>query len=75
MRALPARVLGPGEYLIIWADEQGAQGETHANFKLDAAGETISLAYADTDVIDQVRRLFMGGHEPPGSRIVPCCGD
>ena len=53
--ALPARVLGPGEYLIIWADEQGAQGETHANFKLDAAGETISLAYADTVVIDQVR--------------------
>ncbi|MEZ7817247.1 MAG: hypothetical protein QMB07_03800, partial [Flavobacteriales bacterium] len=37
-----------------WADEDGNQGEEHANFKLSNAGETISLSHADSSVIDNV---------------------
>ncbi|MBP8910488.1 MAG: CotH kinase family protein [Phycisphaerae bacterium] len=37
-------VLGPGEYLLIWADEDGQdEPGLHANFKLSAQGETIWL--------------------------------
>ena len=50
--ALPNLVLGAGEYAIIWADEQGAQGSSHANFKLSSLGEFISLAFADGTYID-----------------------
>ncbi|MCB0763525.1 MAG: CotH kinase family protein [Flavobacteriales bacterium] len=51
---LPTRTIAPGEYLLIWADDQEGQGEEHANFKLDASGETLSLAYADGTSIDRV---------------------
>ncbi|MFZ1678589.1 MAG: lamin tail domain-containing protein, partial [Saprospiraceae bacterium] len=33
----------PGEYLIIWADEDGSQGDLHANFKLSATGEYVGI--------------------------------
>jgi len=33
----------PGEYLILWADEETAQGELHMSFKLSANGEQIGL--------------------------------
>ncbi|MEZ4740190.1 MAG: CotH kinase family protein [Flavobacteriales bacterium] len=52
--AMPVRTLAPGEYLMIWADEDEAQGDDHASFKLDDAGESLLLAYADGTVIDQV---------------------
>ncbi len=50
--ALPNLTLGAGEYAIIWADEQGAQGSSHANFKLSSLGEFISLAFADGTSLD-----------------------
>lgn len=53
--ALPTLVLEPNEYLVVWADEQGDQGGLHANFKLSSSGETLTLAYADSTVIDSVR--------------------
>lgn len=59
--ALPIRVLAPGEYLIIWADDREAQGDDHASFKLDAEGETLLLAYDSVAVVDQV--AF--GHQYP----------
>ncbi len=38
------RVLEPGQYLLIWADEDGQdEPGLHANFKLSAQGETIWL--------------------------------
>ncbi len=40
---LPALVLGVDEYLIIWADDEPAQGSLHATFKLSGAGEEIGL--------------------------------
>ncbi len=36
-------VLGPGEFKILWADEQTSQGPHHLNFKLSAEGEEIGL--------------------------------
>lgn len=53
--AMPNRVLAPGEYLIIWADGEPNEGDDHANFKLDADGESLMLSYADGSIVDQVR--------------------
>ncbi len=52
--ALPDVIIPADGYLIIWADEDGSQGDLHANFKLSADGETIHLAYEDGEVIDSV---------------------
>ncbi len=52
---VPSGVTIPANgYLIIWADEDGSQGDTHANFKLSAAGESVFLVSPDLQVIDQV---------------------
>jgi hypothetical protein len=53
--AMPLRVVAPGEYLVVWADGEPDQGADHANFKLDAEGESLLLSYADGTVIDQVQ--------------------
>lgn len=47
-------MIGPNGYLIIWADEDGAQGERHANFKLSASGEQVILSDTDTLMVDEV---------------------
>ncbi|MBP9151151.1 MAG: lamin tail domain-containing protein, partial [Flavobacteriales bacterium] len=53
--AMPNTVIPANGYLIIWADEQGEQGSTHANFKLSATnGETVGLHYGDGTEIDMV---------------------
>jgi hypothetical protein len=44
--------LEAGGYLLIWADEQGAQGKLHASFQLAAAGEEVGLYYFDGRTID-----------------------
>ena len=44
----------PNGYLIVWADEDGAQTGLHTNFKLSAAGESVLLAYANGTVIETV---------------------
>ncbi len=49
---LPDVVLPANGYQIIWADEDGNQGDDHANFKLSAGGEFLMLSYADSTVID-----------------------
>jgi hypothetical protein len=35
--------IGPGEYLLFWADNDEEQGPTHTNFKLSADGEFVGL--------------------------------
>lgn len=40
---LPDHIIFPGEYLIIWADEDPEQGPFHADFKLSADGESIGI--------------------------------
>lgn len=40
---LPAISLLPNDFLIIWADDDTKQGDSHANFKLSKSGEFIGL--------------------------------
>jgi spore coat protein H len=40
---LPAVTLEPGQFYLVWADDDTEQGPNHANFKLDAGGESIGL--------------------------------
>jgi hypothetical protein len=47
-------VIQPNDYLIIWADEDGAQGWNHANFKLSAAGEAVFLLDAQLNLVDKI---------------------
>lgn len=46
--------LEPHGYLIVWADEDGNQGDYHANFKLDADGEELYLIDKTGTIIDQL---------------------
>jgi hypothetical protein len=41
--AFPDTSLAPGEYLVIWADEDLDQGALHADFKLSAGGEYVGI--------------------------------
>jgi|GEM_PF-1007248 len=40
---LPSKTLVPGEYLVIWADDDTDQGNFHADFRLSSAGEEVGL--------------------------------
>ncbi len=40
---LPAMVLGAGEYVLVWCDNQPEQGPLHASFGLSSGGEAIAL--------------------------------
>ncbi len=45
----------PKSYLLVWCDEDGSQGDLHANFKLSSSGEFTAIV--DTDgvtIIDSV---------------------
>ena len=48
-------------FLVVWADEQGSQGNLHANFQLDVAGEQVGLYYIDGREID---RYIYGSQTP-----------
>ena len=52
--ALPDYTLPANGYVIIWADEDGSQGDLHANFKLSASGETILLSSPDSMILDMI---------------------
>ncbi len=45
-------VIPAHSYLVVWADENGAQGPLHANFKLSASGESLSLADSQKRLLD-----------------------
>ncbi len=51
--AFPDTVIQPGDYFIIWADDDPEQGRMHADFKLDADGEEVYLLDSAI-VIDEV---------------------
>ncbi len=52
--ALPDTTIAASGYLIIWADEDGAQVGLHANFKLSASGEAVVFTAPDTTVLQSV---------------------
>jgi hypothetical protein len=47
-------IMPPDSYLIIWADENGKQKGYHANFKLSASGEELSLLDSSGLLVDKV---------------------
>jgi len=51
---LPNQTIPPNGYAIIWADEDGGQGDMHANFKLSNLGEQLILTNADSLVLDSI---------------------
>ena len=53
-------VLRAGQYLVIWADEDGNDAGLHANFKLSAKGESITLVSRNV----LVDRVTFGVQEP-----------
>lgn len=40
-------------FLVVWADEQGSQGELHASFQLSNLGEDIGIYYIDGRTINE----------------------
>ncbi len=53
----PNYLIPSGGYAIVWADEDGGQGDLHANFKLSNLGEQLVLSNSDSVVIDSVSYL------------------
>lgn len=51
---LPNQLLAPGDFLLIWADDDPTQGAVHAPFKLDRDGEQIGIFAADSSVVDTI---------------------
>ncbi|MEQ1745945.1 MAG: CotH kinase family protein [Saprospiraceae bacterium] len=52
---IPSGVAIPANgYLIIWADEDSADGATHCNFKLSASGEQVLLLDPNLNMVDSV---------------------
>lgn len=51
---LPDVVIYPGDYFIVWADEDTTDSAIHTNFKLDKTGDSLWLSYADGTVIDSL---------------------
>jgi spore coat protein CotH len=53
--AFPAgTILQPGAYLIVWADEDSAQGPYHTNFKLSASGEEVMFLNPQLQIVDRI---------------------
>ena len=47
--------LEPGQYMLVWCDEDQEQGILHTNFKLSSSGEFIALVAPDgTTILDSV---------------------
>jgi len=51
---LPNQTIPANGYAIVWADEDGGQGDLHANFKLSNFGEQLILTNTDSVLIDSI---------------------
>ena len=61
---IPAGVtIEPGGYLVIWADDEPAQGPLHATFKLSAGGEAIGLFDRDGNQLAEIDALTYSNQE------------
>ena len=49
----PDTTLNPGEYIVVWADDEASEGDLHAPFKLSKDGEDIYLINGFV-ILDQV---------------------
>ena len=48
---LTTPILQPGEFMLVWCDEDQSQGSLHTNFKLSAGGEFLALDAPDGNTI------------------------
>ena len=54
-RIAPGVMIGAGEHLVFFADDDGTQGPLHTNFQLSQNGEILTLVDADgTTIIDSI---------------------
>lgn len=71
-------VIGPGEYFIVWADNEPIQGPYHADFALSATGEKVILSSPDTTTIDffafgeQITDISEGRFPNGFGNLIPC---
>jgi hypothetical protein len=56
----PDTTLGPGRFLLVWADEEPAEGPLHAMFKLDRDGERVGLYRGDSGNVAAVDTVTFG---------------
>jgi len=64
-------VLKAGEYLLVWADEDGkATPGLHANFKLSADGEVIILSHNDANQNAIIDSVHFGSQQRVGKNSV-----
>jgi len=61
---LPETFLTPNAYLLVWADKDEAQGNTHANFKLSADGEFVGIFNAPESQFALIDGLDFGAVAP-----------
>ena len=71
----PDTTIAPGEFLLIWCDEDGGDPGLHANFKLSASGERLALS----DMVDYggavLDSLTFGAQSPDISLARVCDGN
>lgn len=70
-------LINPGEYKLIWADNQAGQGALHTNFRLSADGEQAGLYQmvgSDLIVIDEIS-FSAHAENVTASRIPDLTGD
>lgn len=57
-------LIAAGGYMIVWADNEAAEGPLHAAWKISVSGESLTLSDASLNVVDQVifgaQQLDMG---------------
>ncbi len=74
----PERWIQPGQSLVVYAsdlDRIGPGNELHTDFRLDAAGETLTLSDAEGRVVDQVVVPRLGPNESLGRPPNPEAGE
>jgi len=63
----PNTTLAPGEFLLVWADNEELDGPLHANFKLGSSGETVALFHNDAEGNVLITSLTFGPLGPDRS--------
>ena len=54
----PDLEIGPGEFLVITADDDPAKGTLDATFRLNVSGEYLALVSADGEVFDEIAPAY-----------------